>query len=140
MSFNRLSYDNCAYSHQLSESVGTLAYILDPLKYEHCNKCRIEKGIVGGTDVSHVSGNLVDLESDLRGITRQQSKCPTMKYQNPCPKSSINSCQQGNIVVKGNPIHKGFVINTTPKHLSPCQMFRYKPTLLPTPMKQYQCL
>ena len=42
MSFNRLPYDNCAYNHSLHENVGTLAYILDPSKFENCNKCRME--------------------------------------------------------------------------------------------------
>ena len=31
-------------------------------RFENCNKCRIEFGVVGGTNVSHVNGNLVDLE------------------------------------------------------------------------------
>ena len=49
MSSNRLIYDTCAYKHTLSQSVGPLAYVLDPSKYEHCHKCRIELGVVGGT-------------------------------------------------------------------------------------------
>ena len=62
---NELIYDNCEYNTKLSESVGPLEYMLDPMQYENCNKCRIELGIVGGNNVSHVKGNLVDLESDL---------------------------------------------------------------------------
>ena len=34
MSFNRLRYDNCAYKQELNESVGTLAYVLDPSRFK----------------------------------------------------------------------------------------------------------
>jgi hypothetical protein len=127
MSFNRLRYDTCAYQQELTESVGTLAYVLDPNRFENCNKCRMEFGIVGGTAVSHAKGNLVDLESDLRGTTRLQSKCPTLKYQNPCPEGNMTTCQPKEIVIRANPSNSGRVIDTTPQHLSACQMIRYKP-------------
>ena len=81
MSSNRLMYDTCAYKHELSQSVGPLEYVLNPMKYENCNKCRMELGLVGGAAVSHVKGNLVDLETELRGSTRQLSSCPKNKYQ-----------------------------------------------------------
>ena len=42
MSSNRLMYDTCAYKVNLQQSVGPLAYHLNPLRYENCNKCRIE--------------------------------------------------------------------------------------------------
>ena len=76
MSSNRLIYDTCAYKKTLDESVGPLSYLLNPIKYENCNKCRMELGIVGGSNVSHIRGNLVDLENDLRGQTRGASLLP----------------------------------------------------------------
>lgn len=139
MSFNRLSYDTCAYKHNLAESVGTLSWVLDPSRFENCNKCRIDFGVVGGTNVSHIKGNLVDLETDLRGTTRLQSKCPTLQYQNPCPQGEMTSCQPKEIVIKGNPSNQGKVLDTTPKHLSSCQMFRYKPMPMPPPMEEVRC-
>ena len=63
MSSNRLMYDTCEYKTRLNESVGTLQYLLDNSRYENCGKCRMELGVVGGTAVSHVKGNLVDLET-----------------------------------------------------------------------------
>jgi hypothetical protein len=139
MSFNRLMYDNCAYQHQLSESVGTLSYVLDPNRFENCNKCRMELGIVGGTGVSHIKGNLVDLESDLRNQTRLQSKCPSMKYLNPCPNGDMNTCQPSQIVIKGTPTMQGRVIDTGKQHLNSCQMFRYKQIPLPPPIESSGC-
>ena len=139
MSFNRLRYDNCAYGQHLAESVGTLAYQLDPNRFENNNKCRMEFGIVGGSAVSHVKGNLVDLESDLRGTTRLQSKCPELQYQNPCPSGDMTTCRPNDIVIKANPANSGRVVDTTPQHLPACQMIRYKPTPLPPQLKMPGC-
>ena len=54
MSSNRLIYDTCAYKKELDQSVGPLSYVLNPIKYENCNKCRMELGIVGGSQVSQI--------------------------------------------------------------------------------------
>ena len=82
MSSNRLMYDTCAYKHELSQSVGPLEYVLNPMKYENCNKCRMELGLVGGAAVSHVKGNLVDLETVLRGTAIPLSRCSNPKNLN----------------------------------------------------------
>lgn len=80
MSSNRLIYDSCAYKKNLQQSTDPLNYVLYTGKYENSAKCRIELGSVGGNGVSLFNGNLVDLESDLRGQTRQTSLCPNKKY------------------------------------------------------------
>ena len=79
MSFNRTTYDNCSYKQELQDNVSTLSYLLSPYRYEHENKCRHQLGFVGGTVVSHIQGNLVDLDSELRGQTRIISKCGTTR-------------------------------------------------------------
>lgn len=140
MSFNRLTYDTCAYKHSLAESVGTLSWVLDPSRFENCNKCRIEFGTVGGTNVSHIKGNLVDLETELRGTTRLQSKCPTLKYQNPCPSGDMTTCQPDEIVIRANPANpESRVIDTDHVHLKSCQMVNYKKMPLPEPMPAVKC-
>ena len=131
MSSNRLIYDTCAYKHELSQSVGPLEYVLNPMKFENCNKCRMELGLVGGSAVSHVKGNLVDLETDLRGQTRRTTKCPTRLYQNPCPTGDMNNCKPGNIHIRGDPSQTERHIDTQMLHLPSCQMIRYKPIPLP---------
>ena len=53
-------------------------------------------GIVGGNDVSLIKGNMVDLESDLRGQTRMSSDCPSKQYspsQQPIKLDHQPSCQ-----------------------------------------------
>ena len=56
MSSNRLMYDTCEYQTRLNENGGTLEYMLNPMRNENCNKCRMELGTVGGTNVSHIKG------------------------------------------------------------------------------------
>jgi hypothetical protein len=131
MSSNRLIYDTCAYKHDLVQSVGPLEYMLNPIKFENTNKCRMELGLLGGTAVSHVKGNLVDLETDLRGQTRRTTKCPTKLYQNPCPQGDINNCNPAPIHIPGDASQTERTIDTKMLHLPSCQMIRYKPTPLP---------
>ena len=122
MSYNRLIYDECAYRKTLDESVGPLGYILNPMKYENCQKCRHEFGLVGGTAVSNIKGNLVDLENDLRNQTRSASLCSSKKYA----PSNSNFIQ----------LENGQKIDTSLQHLQPCQMIRYHPIPLP-PVQNY---
>jgi len=130
MSSNRLKFDTCAYKNDLNQSVGPLSYMLNPIKYENCNKCRMELGIVGGTAVSHIKGNLVDLENDLRGQTRMSSLCPDKLYHP----------QTNNVIhTEGNGSSSGKTIDTNLIHLPSCQMIKYKPVSLPPPMKHEQC-
>lgn len=139
MSSNRLIYDTCAYKTELNQSTGTLSYLLNPIKYENCNQCRMELGIVGGTAVSQIKGNIVDLENDLRGQTRPASLCPSKKYHPSCPDKVGDACQPSQIQVQGNGCSPGTSIDTRLQHLRPCQMIRYKPVPLPPPMKIQTC-
>ena len=130
MSSNRLIYDTCAYKKELDQSVSPLSYVLNPIKYENCQKCRMELGIVGGTAVSHIKGNLVDLENDLRGQTRIASLCPDKLYH-PTTNNIIHT--------EGNGCNSGRTIDTNLVHLPSCQMIKYKPVALPPPMKMQSC-
>ncbi len=131
MSSNRLMYDTCEYKTRLNESVSSLEYTLNPMRNENCNKCRMELGTIGGTNVSHIKGNLVDLETDLLGITRKASLCPTQKFTSSCALGNMANCQPGNITIQGDHCGKQRVIDTTPIHLKSCNMVRYKPTPMP---------
>jgi hypothetical protein len=117
MSYNRELYDTNNYKLQLQESVNTLDYILSPFRYEHNNKCRHQLGLIGGTDVSHIKGNLVDLESDLRGQTRLLSKSGGSRY---IPTND-------NIITND----KTEPIDTTMLHLPACQTIMYRSVPVP---------
>lgn len=97
MSFTRPRYDACAYKTTLTESTSVAGYTMDPTKFNHCSPCRMEFGIVGGNNVSIFGGDMVQLESDLRGQTRVASQCPEKKYS---PSTVIegvktNGCKPG---------------------------------------------
>ena len=138
MSSNRLMYDTCETQTRFNESVSPLQYILDPVKYDNCNKCRMELGVIGGSAVSHIKGNLVDLETDLFGITRKASLCPTQKFSSNCAKGNMANCKPGNITIQGNSCSTK-TIDTTPKHLRSCNMIRYKPMPLPPKLDLPRC-
>jgi hypothetical protein len=143
MSSNRLIYDTCASETSLDQSTSPLAYQLNPLKYENCTKCRMELGLVGGTNVSHIKGNLVDLENDLRGQTRVASKCPSMKYKPNCAAADPNACQTDcaitSVTIPAKGCSPARTLDATMQHLPPCQMIRYKPVPLPKPMVVQGC-
>ena len=128
---NRLTYDTCSYAKALGQSVAPLDYVLDPVKYEHCNKCRMELGIVGGTAVSHAKGNLVDLENNLMGIDRPNTHCPSYKF---LPRS--DGIVQGREYIK--PVRHP-AVDTRATHLRSCQMHDFPPVPTAVWAKPYQC-
>lgn len=111
MSFNRTIYDDCAYKNRLSRNVSILDHVLNNEPYHNDKSCRHMLGFVGGNNVSHIAGNMVDLESDLRGQTRFLSKC--------C--NAYTPSSDGYI---HNDTTKP--IDTTMKHLNACQSITYR--------------
>jgi hypothetical protein len=83
MSFNRSNYDTCAYAKELQESTSPLEYNLSTFKYENCKQCP-----VGSSTNNLPFGPRADVENELYGLTRHQSKCPDKKFNpnNPGPK------------------------------------------------------
>lgn len=79
---NRLIYDNCAYKKEIFESTSPLLYQMYEGKHENCNKCVSNK--------FWRPYDLVDIESELKNITRPNTKCVELKYNPTCEKS--NSC------------------------------------------------
>lgn len=91
MSFNRLNYDTCTYKQNLKQSVGVGGYGVGTPRLD-CHTCfpadpsiqmgqshigPITKGVGGSTCVDKP---LVDVSSELLGITRQATNCPTGKF------------------------------------------------------------
>lgn len=128
---NRLTYDTCAYMQELTQSVSPLSYSLDPMKFEHCKKCRPELGIVGGTNVSHPRANMVDVENNLRGADRPSTKCPKYKFL-----PSADMTIQGKEYIK--PVRHPR-LDTRTLHLTPCQMTSYPPVPATPRMDLFSC-
>lgn len=100
------------------QSMKSAELILDNIKYEHENKCRVEFGLLGGTNVSHTKNNLVDLENDLIGLTRTSNKCNELQY---VPPSGTILKPINYIKPVSNP-----ELNLEKKHLQSCNFFEYK--------------
>lgn len=71
--FNRLNYDNCAYDTKLRQSTDPLQYHMSRYKFENCSRCSYDGSFYAPYD-------LVNQESELRGINRMNSRCPSKKY------------------------------------------------------------
>lgn len=90
--FTRLDYDRCTYKHNLLQSIGPGEYQTQA-PWPHCRECisddpriRLQKG--GNAKCADVP--LVDVESELHGITRFASKCPFDKY---LPGGPLDKCE-----------------------------------------------
>jgi len=126
MSFNRLTYDHCRYARELGGNTSILSYILNDEIYEHPDKCIHRLGLLGGPTVSQVKGNLVDMESELRGITRLLSKCSV---------SQSKPLDENPFIIND----KTAPIDTTKLHLPACQMFAYPAVPMPPAMNYAHC-
>lgn len=128
MSSNRTLYDTCEYKTRLDQNSDMLDYHLNPHKFEHCEKCTVDLGLVGGTTASHIKGDMVDLENDLRGQTRHITNCPEKHYHPDHP-----------IMTKPTDGSEAKNVDTTPVHLPTCSFYEYKPIPLPRPLQVPTC-
>ena len=78
MSFNRLGYDDGSYRYNLKQSVSPGLYQVDQPRND-CSGCFFPDVIMdryGGA----LYKNLIDVDSELIGITRKASACPANQY------------------------------------------------------------
>lgn len=88
-------------------------------------------GIVGGNEVSLIKGNMVDLESDLRGINIPNTFCPWKQYQP--PPSSQKEIVRDNRKINLN-------IDVQKAHLPVYQMWAYPAVIAPEPIVNEVCV
>ena len=122
------------------QSAGMFSYTQIPQKFENPNKCRNALGLVGGSEVSNISGNIVDLESDLFGITRVQSKCIARQYQPACALGGPE-CADTPPSFSFRDKSTGVVsrVDTTPRDLPTCQFVTYPGVGTPAKLKTDTC-
>jgi hypothetical protein len=87
-------------------------------------------GIVGGNEASLIKGNMVDLESDLRGITIPITFAPWRQYQPP---------QQKKEIIREN-VKTSLTIDIQKAHLPAYQMIGYPAVVAPYPMINQVCV
>ena len=97
MSFNRLNYDECTYKHNLKQSMSPGDYMITTPTIE-CQSCfpadpAVSSGLAGVSICANKP--LVDVDSELIGITRKASNCPSDKYlpTKPCDLSKRPDCK-----------------------------------------------
>ena len=81
---NLTLYDSCKYSQELQMSTAPLSFITDITKYENCNKCTYNGNFYVPYDPA-----IVDVESELKNITRPLSDCNQFKYNPNCKRSGM---------------------------------------------------
>jgi hypothetical protein len=82
MNHTRLTYDDCAYQHDIKESVGPGQYMLKTPRVDCDGPCFVPPPEVplGSSGGATCDKELIDVDSELIGITRKASMCPTAKY------------------------------------------------------------
>lgn len=98
------------------QSMASCGHMIDSNRYENERKGRVEFGILGGTTASHIGSNIVDVESELYGMSRVKSVCSEFLYQ---PPISATYQQRTNGLKPVDPP----VIDYNPRHLSPINFY-----------------
>lgn len=98
---------------------------------QHVKAARHMLGLIGGNEVSGVRGNVVDLESDLLGITRTTSRGNSRLH------APLQTDQTK--IVRENPKVGQMKIDITPVHLPAYQMWAYPATFAPPAFKTENC-
>jgi hypothetical protein len=121
-----------SFGHPFEKEENPQAYDRLSEYNEHPTPKQHMLGIVGGNDVPYGGRmNQVEVESDLRGITRHNSFCPNRKHAAPSsPITSINRSSPA--------LNVTIIPNTTP--LKQCQMWAYPATLAPEPVVLQMCV
>lgn len=81
MNFSRLRYDDDTYVHTLKESIGPGDYMIST-PHNNCEGCSFyAPGVnLDRTGAAICDKELIDVDSELLGITRKASECPGRKY------------------------------------------------------------
>lgn len=108
-SFTRTTNDDCALLLKNKESTGPFDWATDNTITENKESC-----FQGSAPFSHnpyrsIPSNVVDFESELRGQTRDNSKCATHKFNpNMAPKINFkwNECTDNKLVPEYTKLNK----------------------------------
>lgn len=136
MASTRTLYDNCTTPTQIKTNNSLLQYAMDPNKHYNCNQCSNEFGLVAGNDVSIVQNNMVDLESQFRGLNTHLGKCAENQPSLDC--IGCNGQHSG----PGYPCGSSkCAIQPSMTYLKSCKIIDYgtKPVLQPSQVNMPKC-
>jgi len=81
MSFNRQNYDEGAYLHNLRQSTGAADYMLNAPRNDCDGRFFTSPYVrVNTLGASVCDKNPIDVDSELMGLNRKNSRCPTQQY------------------------------------------------------------
>lgn len=115
-------------AHQQDAVENPQAYGRFNAEVEHPRPARHVLGLVGGNESAFVRTNWPDVESDLRGITRPNTFCPTRQHLPPT----------GPLLKRTNP-KETITIDTTPIKMREMQMWAYPAVVAPEPLVKESC-
>jgi len=97
MSFNRLTYDTCSYNQVLHETISPGVYQL-ATPQNVCKPCHPTDPYIRlqglGASISKTTP-LIDIDSELIGIVRNNSRCPQRKYLPTCGLPTVGNANAG---------------------------------------------
>lgn len=100
-------------------------------QYVHMAPKRHMLGLIAGNEVSLIKGNLVDLESDLKGIHLPHTFAPWRQYQAP---------EKGQKEIVRDNVKNKVSIDIQKSHLPVYQMMAYPAVMAPLPMVSEVCM
>jgi hypothetical protein len=119
------------------QSYGMFNYSQVPEKFSHPKQTRNALGLVGGNEVTNISGSIVDLESDLFGITRSLTKYAPRQYTPACPLGGAGCPDYpADRTFVDRATGKSHTIQTKPRDLPTSQFTAYPGVGRPVPLKQ----
>lgn len=91
MSFNRLQYDQCSYKQVVAETTGPGMYQLGtpPNTCKPCHPTDVRVRLQTAGVALNRESHLIDIDSELSGISRNLSNCPQRKYLPNCENSIL---------------------------------------------------
>jgi hypothetical protein len=122
MSYNRNPYDLCTYKYELAQSVGPGVYqLIRP--DNQCTPCISQNPWViaqsSGVSISK-NTSLIDIDSELLGITRNLSDCPDRKFLPNDFGSFHCGAQTGKVGQQCRPTDKLCIDNSELLNAKPC--------------------
>jgi hypothetical protein len=125
MSFNRNIYDVCSYDYQLAETVGPGVYQL-ARPDNGCTSCLpADPRIIAQSKGVSVSRNtsMIDIDSELIGISRNLTRCPDRKYVPDTNASGQCGAQTGKVRTGCQSTAKLCVDDSEKMHFTDCGMY-----------------
>jgi hypothetical protein len=80
MSFTKSKYDNCFLNQQEQSNRSIFSYVVDESMYRNKNECNNYTAPFLTYIPTGVQVRDINVDSDLRGITRPYTKCTDCKY------------------------------------------------------------